>query len=876
MGLTDGLNILAERNEFGKSTILAAIRGVLFERHGSQARSVVSMRHRTNKTSPLVSLEFEVAGKTYHIEKRFLHREPYARLSMSDGSVLHGEAAEEQLQRILNFSRAGNQGATIDSIGMWGALWVPQRHSVDQADLPESARQTIHGCLESEVGSLAGGTRGRKLILGAQAELAKLLNGNGKPVGRYKEAIEEVTRAKDHLGKLEAKQNALLDDIAALQTARRRLRDTDDSGQNMETEELLAQARKDREAAQRFEDQEGTEKANLQLAENRLAEAQREVDARSQRQDDIADAQKRSVAATVAELKEARALEDSKSALDRQRVQLARATTDLDAASQALRIARIQKDLATNAKILEGLERRLEQADIAQGRLDDLLTQLRAFKVSKESLDAARAIRATMQQTQAALEVQATHVSLDLLPNAGNLVRVNGRPNSFTSITVIEDTIIDIEGVGRISVSPGIKDRETLLANLSDAGGRLTGLLREMSVDTIEQAEAELELRSRCELDAKQAKAEVALYESGDKGQKVPPGVESLRSQVSALRGALVAGLTSANLDSLLEPEVALDLLRAAELHEEEVSKSVAVARAPIPELQEMYDLALKSHTRADATMNTANGGLEKLKRELEQALRRESTDALSERLRSAVNGLAVQRAVWDELQRTRPVDSVLVLDARIKRYLKAREQFFDERTRTQQEIAVLESRIGREEGIGIEEQIAAAGRAVEAFENTRDRYARDVNVLKLLLQTLQDCEHVAKERYMAPVVRRVTPYLQTLFPGSSITCDENFQITGVIREQEQSEGFGVLSVGTQEQIAVLTRLAFADMLVESGRPAMIILDDALAYSDRDRLERMFDLLSAAATRTQILILTCRGELFTRLGGTRVRATSAA
>lgn len=69
--------------------------------------------------------------------------------------------------------------------------------------------------------------------------------------------------------------------------------------------------------------------------------------------------------------------------------------------------------------------------------------------------------------------------------------------------------------------------------------------------------------------------------------------------------------------------------------------------------------------------------------------------------------------------------------------------------------------------------------------------------------------------------------------------------------------------------------IAFADMLVDSGKPAIIILDDALACSDGDRLERMFDLLREAASRTQILIFTCRGELFTRLGGTRVRAIPA-
>jgi uncharacterized protein YhaN len=139
------------------------------------------------------------------------------------------------------------------------------------------------------------------------------------------------------------------------------------------------------------------------------------------------------------------------------------------------------------------------------------------------------------------------------------------------------------------------------------------------------------------------------------------------------------------------------------------------------------------------------------------------------------------------------------------------------------------------------------------------------------LLQNLETAEQAAKERYMAPIVRRVTPYLQTLFPGAAIHCNEEFQITGIVRELQQTESFTGLSDGTQEQIAVLTRLAFADMLVERGKPAMIILDDALVYSDPERMERMFDLLTHAAIRTQILIFTCRGELFNRLGGHRLR-----
>ncbi len=76
------------------------------------------------------------------------------------------------------------------------------------------------------------------------------------------------------------------------------------------------------------------------------------------------------------------------------------------------------------------------------------------------------------------------------------------------------------------------------------------------------------------------------------------------------------------------------------------------------------------------------------------------------------------------------------------------------------------------------------------------------------------------------------------------------------------------------EQVAVLLRLAYADLLVERGKPAMLILDDALAYSDRHRLEMIFDTLTRAAERMQILVLTCRVDAFSRLGGNRLRLVS--
>jgi predicted ATP-dependent endonuclease of OLD family len=44
-GITDGVNVLVGRNELGKSTLLAAINGVIFEKAKSKTTIVESFRH---------------------------------------------------------------------------------------------------------------------------------------------------------------------------------------------------------------------------------------------------------------------------------------------------------------------------------------------------------------------------------------------------------------------------------------------------------------------------------------------------------------------------------------------------------------------------------------------------------------------------------------------------------------------------------------------------------------------------------------------------------------------------------------------------------------------------------------------------------------
>ena len=74
----------------------------------------------------------------------------------------------------------------------------------------------------------------------------------------------------------------------------------------------------------------------------------------------------------------------------------------------------------------------------------------------------------------------------------------------------------------------------------------------------------------------------------------------------------------------------------------------------------------------------------------------------------------------------------------------------------------------------------------------------------------------------------------------------------------------------------MLVRLAFARMHARAGRTAPLVLDDALVFTDDDRIEAMFDALHRQASDLQIIVLTCRQRAFRDLGGNRLIISRAA
>ena len=127
------------------------------------------------------------------------------------------------------------------------------------------------------------------------------------------------------------------------------------------------------------------------------------------------------------------------------------------------------------------------------------------------------------------------------------------------------------------------------------------------------------------------------------------------------------------------------------------------------------------------------------------------------------------------------------------------------------------------------------------------------------------------REQLNAPLRRHLKPFLQDVFPQAEIALGDAFTIEGLKRKGQESEIFGRLSSGTQEQVAVLVRLAMGAMIAEKGHDLPIILDDALVFSDDARIEQMFDAINRAARNQQVIVLTCRARSFASLGGNQLR-----
>ena len=163
-------------------------------------------------------------------------------------------------------------------------------------------------------------------------------------------------------------------------------------------------------------------------------------------------------------------------------------------------------------------------------------------------------------------------------------------------------------------------------------------------------------------------------------------------------------------------------------------------------------------------------------------------------------------------------------------------------------------------ERVGAEPSLAPNGEALGSLEREGSKWVVRASSAARVKRTLDRIEAVVGERprevsraMTAPwkdepdVVRTKAEADETLVPGAPNRPGTRGTEAG---------DFDTLSFGAREQMGVISRLAYADLLKEAGRPTLIILDDALVHSDERRLAQMKRVLFDAAQRHQVLLFT--------------------
>ena len=171
----------------------------------------------------------------------------------------------------------------------------------------------------------------------------------------------------------------------------------------------------------------------------------------------------------------------------------------------------------------------------------------------------------------------------------------------------------------------------------------------------------------------------------------------------------------------------------------------------------------------------------------------------------------------------------------------------------------------------GLEERQAALARDLAQAARRAEELRRRAAALDHLLKLLKDKRGALTRKLQAPLQKHLNHYLQLLFPQAHLEIDETLSPGPLTRSGPagpESGAFEALSFGAREQMGVISRLAYADLLREAGRPTLIILDDAVVHSDEERLAAMKRILFDAGTRHQILVMTCHPHDWRDLGVT--------
>lgn len=849
-GIGDGLNVLAAPNEHGKSTVFDALHAVFFKDRKSTDKKVKSLIPHAGG-DPAVTVEIEWQGEKYRIVKRWSKSRGAgdARIMVDGRTLKQADDAEAWIAAVLKAPRDG---------GPAGLLWVRQGLAgLESSDkqLRNAEHQARRGLVTSVAGEVEAVTGGRKMDMAmdrCRQELDRYVTrtGRSKAGGALKNREEELRKLSERHNQLKAKSHQLRDQLDRRRTLRKELAGIEDPEERQQREERLKRAESGHAEAARHAEQ--VERARQELSARRLER-------------DRAHEQVVSIERDLSERKTAHdELQVANDRAQRDSAELQSAEGAMAMAEQALaRIGRLAEETAdTLQRVL-----RAEVAAAATQRRDDLhekLDQAETLRQQLEEAEAAARVEITDQdrdyvkardQELRALEhtrdAKAPAITMTYRPGRSTGVSLDGEPLADAKRTVIPNGAhLDIDGIGSLTIHPGSRVDDQSLAVAREAFAQA---LAKAGMSDIAEVSASAQRKRKA--DERRRDAETALHAT------VPNGIDALREEIAALPDPVAV---DPNLPTTARAQ------QADGEAKEELTKAIEQRDAARAKL----DQAVKAHAGSSAAAVSAQARLERATEAI--ATTADPDDALRQRretLARLEDALQAATRRCEELEAQAP--DLTEAETTLARARSIVQNAEDARQRIRIELGKLDTTIELRAGEAVDEELADTAARMEGVEQELTRLKFEVKMLEKLQEVLKSAQESARDRYVYPVLKELEPLLRLLWPEVRIQFDaETMLPTALVREGTE-EDFDILSGGTQEQIALLVRLAFARLLANAGTPAPVILDDAIVFTDDNRIETVFDALTRQAQDLQIIVFSCRQKAFRDLGGRSLSIESA-
>jgi AAA ATPase domain len=828
-----GVIVVSGANEIGKSSMVEALDLLLESKDRSTKKEVKQVKPTHADVGSEITAEISAGAYRFIYRKRF-HKKPETQLTVLEPrrEQHSGDEAHDRVQAML--------AETVDT-ELWHAQRVLQSASTDAVNL--SGCNALTRALDVAAGDAAALSGTEPLLIERiDSEYARYFTPTGRPTGEYTTAIKVLDAANQEVERCAAAVAEVDGRVQRHAALTVELAELTEQRQVAGTRQTAAQVAADAIARLTEQVREAELMAAAATATSTASTAAQTERARLRTENDLR------TAAVAALEDEAREATEAQTVAGDVTVEaddgVERADHALAAAQQRAETARRLVDDLARREETQRLAAKLTKIDAALSERDAVVKELSTIAVTDDLLRQIEQAAAAVERTESQLALVSATVEFVAVADIELVVgdqRVSLPAGQSWSTVANTATEVEIPGVVTARVTPGASALD-IQAQYAAAQEKLAAVLATGQAADLAAARQADQRRRELQGTRGQLTATLAgLSDDEDVEQlrsrldelqelpALPDGVDAVAARAELLEA--VAARAQAGVDCETHRKVAaLALKKLTELSTQAtrvqdklvaqraelvtVADRLAEQRATVP------DEKLAAAVAADAT--AANDAASRVA-ELSEQLAAKAPKAVAAELADAVEAAAALGQRHGDVTRTlHEIAAQLTV-------------FSAEGRKGKLDVAEIDREHARSE----HQRVGGRARAVQMLREVMTRH-RDTTRLRYV------------EPFRAELQRLGRPVFG---PSFEVHVDSNLCILNRTLDG-RTVPYESLSGGAKEQLGILARLAGA-ALVAKEDAVPILIDDALGFTDPERLVKMAAVFDTLGERGQVIVLTC-------------------